>query len=65
MRGLGEKRGEDGTFLLLEMIESIEREDVELGEYGMELALPLLLPPESLVLTEVEEEEEKLDGLKG
>lgn len=46
-RGLEEKLGEDGAFLLLEMTESMGRKDVELGEKDVELELellPLVLP---------------------
>lgn len=38
-----------GTFLLLEKTESVGLKGVELGEKGIELELPLLLPLDSLV----------------
>lgn len=52
--GLVVKTGEDGAFLLLEITESMVRKDVELGEKGTELELPLLLLVcDSLVVMEV------------
>lgn len=51
-RGLMEMTGEGGTFLLVELMESLGL-NTELWENGWELELPLLLRLDSLIVLEV------------